>query len=123
MAKKNKAKDREPVLKNGSLTIEQFLWLIENDKLDWLVRNRNNTIRGYCPPPELIDKTNSKCFYCEECYRECQKIVKNNKLSFKIGKKKYDKEDLKIPEKIMFGEGFFTRQEPVEMKKNKKKKK
>lgn len=122
MAKKNKAKDREPVLKNGSLTIEQFLWLIENDKLDWFVRNRNNTIRGYCPPPELIDKTSSKCFYCEECYKECQRNIKNNKLSFKIGKEKYDKDELNVPEDIMFGEGFFTKQEPTLMKGSKRKK-
>ena len=122
MAKKNKSQGRESVLKNGSLTIGQFLWLIENDKLDWLVRNRNNTIRGYCPPPELIDKTSSRCFYCEECYRECQKIVKNNKISFKIGRDKYNKDELNVPEDIMFGKGFFTKQEPTLMKGSKRKK-
>lgn len=121
IAKRLKSEDRPTVQINGSFSIEQFIWLFHNNELDSFIKNRSKpNVRGYCPPTELIDKIDSKCFYCESCFKECEKLITKNKNTYKINKEKYNKSDFEIDKKDVFGDGFFIKQNVISTKKIKR---
>lgn len=78
--------------KNGNFSIEEFVRLIHNGKIDDYMR-RFKSSEHKCPPKELIT-SESMCFYCVQCMRDCISQVKENKDSYTVKKVKYMKADL-----------------------------
>lgn len=78
--------------KNGNMEVEEWIKMIHNNELDAFMRKHQVT-KDPCPPYELIP-LDTVCTYCTECQRQAAKEVKEFKNYYKVGKKKYKKEDL-----------------------------
>ena len=78
--------------KNGCMDIIDFIKLIYKNNYDEWVR-KHEVANQPCPPYELInDKI--QCFYCTGCIEQCRNRVKEYKDYYRIGKKKYYKNEL-----------------------------
>lgn len=78
--------------KNGTMELIDFVKMIHEDiLLDYMRKFRVSD--NPCPPYELIDDSIS-CFYCMDCWKQCESKVKKYKNHYTIGKKKILKEEL-----------------------------
>lgn len=79
--------------KNGFLDLRDFIYLIHNrEKLDKYMRGFT-TLNDKCPPMQLISG-NQQCFFCIACINYCKEQVKEYKTYYKVGKNKYNKEEI-----------------------------
>lgn len=77
--------------KNGNMEIEDFIKLIHNGIDNYL--KEYSPLNDMCPPVKLIDDK-ILCFYCGECWVNCLAQVKEYKDYYKVGNKKYPKNEL-----------------------------
>ena len=77
---------------NGHLTEVEFVKMIHKGTLDSYMR-KFRLVDEKCPPYILIS-SDQTCTYCESCHRHCASEVKEYKNYYKIGKKKFLKEEL-----------------------------
>lgn len=77
---------------NGNLTELQLLQMISSGYMDEYIR-KHNLIRDKCPPYKLIS-SDTQCTYCVNCWMNVLSQVKELKDCYKIGNKKYIKEEL-----------------------------
>ena len=66
--------------------------MIHNDTLDGYMR-KFRIIDNKCPPFSLIS-IGQQCCYCVDCFNYCAKEVKEYQKYYKVGRKKFMKEDL-----------------------------
>lgn len=79
--------------KNGNMDVEDFIRLIHKGDKGFEQYMRDfKTTKHPCPPLKLISN-NQQCFFCIDCLKYCKNQVKEYKNYYKVGSKKYPKEE------------------------------
>lgn len=111
-----KPEDRNTVKHNGVLTMEQFLWMMgtkHESGESWLTHYMRNImkrdVQRYCPPLDCIYKAKATCSYCNQCYEDSINAIKETKLTYKLGRQKWNKEEILSKSfDDVFPKGFFV---------------